>query len=99
MAIQQRFCANHPDRPAIGVCIITQKAICSECSTRYRGVNYSIEGLQILRQREEAAARPKQKWLAWAVVALLTPLMLFLVNLSYTFAAGLLAGWLHRDKL
>ncbi|HEY1684657.1 MAG TPA: hypothetical protein VGG19_07845 [Tepidisphaeraceae bacterium] len=99
MAIEQRFCTNHPQRAAIGVCVITKKAICGECSTRYNGVNYSIEGLQILRQREQAQSKSTNKWLIWAAVACLTPLMLFLMYLSYACEAGILAGWLHRDKL
>jgi hypothetical protein len=98
MAIQQRFCVNHPQRPAIGVCIITHKAICSECSTRYQGVNYSIEGLQIVRQREQSQSRPKRRFLHWAILAFLTPATLYLMYLSYLIEANTLIGWLHRDR-
>jgi hypothetical protein len=58
MAITRRFCENHPDRAAIGVCVITRMAICEECSTRYEGVNYSREGLRILQERRAQAQAP-----------------------------------------
>lgn len=58
MAIERRYCRNHPDRIAIGVCVETGKPICGECSTRYNGVNYSREGLEImLHRRREALLR------------------------------------------
>lgn len=53
MALQKTFCVNHPDRPAIGVCVETKQPLCGECATRYNGVNYSREGLEILRRRRE----------------------------------------------
>lgn len=60
MAVIQKTCANHADRRAIGVCKMTGKAICAECSTRYEGVNYSKEGLEILkRERAGETAKPK----------------------------------------
>jgi len=88
--IQQRFCTNHPDRPAIGVCVITQKPICGECSTRYEGVNYSREGLRILQERRaaaEAAGRGsgRAKWVVLG--ALITPVCLYLAYLGYFISA------------
>lgn len=47
----QLTCENHPDRRAIGVCKVTGRPICAECSTRIDGVNYSRQGLAILRQQ------------------------------------------------
>ncbi len=38
------------------MCVVTKRAICSECSTRHRGVNYSKEGLAVVLERERAAA-------------------------------------------
>jgi hypothetical protein len=100
MTIQQRYCSNHPQRPAIGVCVITHKPICGECSTRYEGVNYSKEGLQILQQQRAAAARKGRGTLtvmitlAWCLV----PLLLWLVYLSYMGVAELLLNALHPDS-
>ena len=61
MAISRRTCMNHPERAAIGVCVITQKPICGECATRLDGVNYSKEGLLILQERR-ASALKKTSW-------------------------------------
>jgi len=33
---------------------MTKRPICAECSTRYEGVNYSKEGLEILRRQRAA---------------------------------------------
>lgn len=52
----QKTCVNHTGRRAIGVCIVTSQPICAECSTRYRGVNYSKQGLEILKQQREATS-------------------------------------------
>jgi hypothetical protein len=97
--LPQRFCSNHPQRAAIGVCVVTSVAICSECSTRYEGVNYSTEGLRLLRARRAAAAG-QGRGSRWAMVVMAiawvsVPLQLYLVYLSYTMSAELLAGLLH----
>ena len=98
MAIQQRFCVNHPDRPAIGICVITQKAICGECSTRYEGVNYSREGLQILQQRRAKAAQagPRHGWALLAASILATPLLLYLMYLCLTISADWLMTYIFN---
>ena len=59
MALKKSYCVHHSDRPAIGVCVITKQLICEECSTRYEGVNYSREGLAILRERRAAEGQRK----------------------------------------
>jgi hypothetical protein len=100
MPIQDRFCVNHPDRPALGVCVITHKAICGECSTRYEGVNYSREGLKILQERRLAAAKrrsPRQTILAIAI-GLCTPGLLYLVYLAFTIGADYLINMIFRES-
>lgn len=59
--MERRYCANHPDRLAIGLCVETGIPLCGECSTRYNGVNYSREGLALLHKRMQAAASAKTK--------------------------------------
>lgn len=96
MAITRRTCSNHPDRPAIGLCVITRKAICAECSTRYEGVNYSREGLQILHERRaKEAAGGGSGFLAISAV-LITPLLLAMYA-SYVFIFELLMDVLGSD--
>ncbi len=85
MAIKKKMCVNHPERPAIGECVITARPICSECTTRYEGVNYSKEGLEMLRQRRAAEARRSSggERLAAALLALGSPLFLYLLYWFY----------------
>jgi hypothetical protein len=82
MAIKRDFCINHPDRPAVGRCVITHVPICAECSTQYDGVNYSRQGLEILRRRR---AQPgSDRWLKrnlWLV-------LLSLLTLPAAFEMG-----------
>lgn len=77
MAIKRDYCMNHPDRPAIGRCVITRNPICAECSTTYDGVNYSREGLEILRRSRIAPTG--DHWLRqnlWLLIfTLLSPLV------------------------
>ncbi len=81
MALKKIFCINHPDRPAIGICVITGQAICEECSTRYEGVNYSREGLRILQERRQAQNAvhwwPDRLWLI--VGTLVSPLWVLMI--------------------
>ena len=97
MAIQRRFCVNHPQRPAIGICVITHAAICGECSTRYEGVNYSKEGLEILHkqrginQKKTGRVMPVLAWL-------LSPAILYLLYLSYSALASILTDMLHQNS-
>ena len=92
MAISQRTCSHHPERMAIGICVITGKTICAECSTRYEGVNYSKEGLRILQERRASAGRQVAgRSSGWRVAAALAaPVFLYLLYLSYLLGLGFL---------
>jgi hypothetical protein len=46
-------CANHVDRPAVGVCVSCRKVVCGACTTRLQGRNFCVECLE-----RRAAARP-----------------------------------------
>lgn len=101
MDIERRFCSNHPQRPAIGVCVMTRVPICGECSTRYEGVNYSKEGLRLLQQQRAVATAGgrSRKRLVTAVLAwCLAPLMLYLMYLAYLATAQVLATMLHPES-
>jgi len=92
MAIKKTTCVNHPDRPAIGVCVITHKPICAECSTQYEGVNYSREGLAILLERRALAARKTGRGsrLVELTAASLSPLFLYLIYTFYHYGFNIL---------
>jgi hypothetical protein len=98
MPIQQQFCANHPQRAAIGICVMTRKPICGECSTRYEGVNYSREGLELLRKQQAAAVKKQGRGMVWGTLAwLAAPILLFLMYAAYWSAATVLMD-LWRPK-
>ena len=80
-----KHCEAHPDRPAIGVCVITKRPICAVCSTPYNGVNYSREGLAILLERERVEQKAQDRTSWGFVVALLAT--------APVFAALMLSVW------
>lgn len=94
MALKQAHCANHPGRLAIGVCVETGKPVCGECSTRYNGVNYSREGLEIMlaRRRREEAAAGGVGWLHVVALGVPATAALFLV---YLRLGEWLTAWLR----
>jgi hypothetical protein len=99
MAIENRFCANHPQRLAIGVCVMTAKPICGECSTRYEGVNYSREGLALLQKQRAAAeknAHSRKRVLANVLLWMLSPVMVYLMYYCFVETGNFLATLLHE---
>lgn len=88
MVIRKQACSFHVDREAIGVCVITKKPICAECSTRYEGVNYSKEGLRILKERRAEAVQtaPNSNRLIAGLCLFATPILLYMVELFYHIA-------------
>lgn len=95
MATLARYCSRHPDRPAIGVCVVTQRAICAECSTQYRGVNYSKEGLE-----QYLASRQKEKRGGGLAAAAVILIVLLSPGLAWSAYAGFAAlGGLIVDVL
>jgi hypothetical protein len=96
MAIEQRFCVNHPQRAAIGICVMTRKPICGECSTRYEGVNYSREGLELLRKQRAESQRKHSRFSVTGMAALLgAPVAAYLLYLAYLLSAEALMEMLH----
>src|SRR3954452_22476421 len=99
MPIEQRFCANHPQRLAIGVCVMTAKPICGECSTRYEGVNYSKEGLALLQKQRAAAekgTRSRKRVVANVLMWGLSPLLVYLMYDGFVGMGNFLATLLHE---
>lgn len=99
MVIEKRFCTNHPQRIAIGVCVMTGKAICGECSTRYEGVNYSKDGLALLQKQRAAAEkgrRSRKRLLANLLVWVLSPLLIYMMYYGFVETGNFLATVLHE---
>jgi hypothetical protein len=99
LAVKKQMCVNHPDRSAIGVCVITHKPICSECSTRYEGVNYSREGLAILKKQRAGSKKRFGGAYFFAVVAvwLLAPVLFALLYLFYLHSATSVIDLMQAD--
>lgn len=98
MAISRRSCMNHPERAAIGVCVITQQPICGECATRIDGVNYSKEGLRIL-QESRNSSRSKTNWRARLFVAALMIAVPFSAAVLFNFYESGLNFMVDMDQM
>jgi hypothetical protein len=99
MAIRSAYCKYHPDRRAIGVCVVLKVPICAECSTRYEGVNYSKEGLRILRERR-AAQTERGRWrraLTWVALWAAAPVLFGLLCFQYFFVMRCLIDLAQRE--
>lgn len=46
-------CANHPERPAMAMCMACRKRICQTCSTEWDGIHFCVDCLA--EQRREAS--------------------------------------------
>jgi len=42
-------CRNHPERPAVAVCVSCGKPVCAACSTRWEGMHHCISCLAARR--------------------------------------------------
>jgi hypothetical protein len=42
-------CRNHPDRPAVAICVSCGKPVCAACSTRWEGMHHCISCLAARR--------------------------------------------------
>lgn len=93
--LERRYCSNHPDRLAIGVCVETKKPICGECSTRYNGVNYSREGLELLRERRRRQAEETSGRGGWFALLGWGTVMSVVMFGAYWIVGMVLMGWLR----
>jgi hypothetical protein len=86
-------CAQHPDREAIGICVVCRRPICAECSTPIEGINRCAACVAALHPAAEWAAglhrdaRPELR--AGNLLALLMlGGLVFLVVLAVTYCGG-----------
>lgn len=87
MVLKKANCVNHPTRIAMGICVITKKAICAECSTQYEGVNYSKEGLKILLEQRDNSSNKRgidERAFEMAIAGL-SPVFFYLLYLVYYY--------------
>ena len=53
--ITATICTYHPSREGAGICITCRKTFCSECLTRYDGINYCRICLESRTHKKKAA--------------------------------------------
>lgn len=96
-----KHCDRHPDRLAIGVCVVTHRAICRECSTQYQGVNYSKEGLERLLASQHHAQRQAGRGNRWVTLALLVtaPLWLYLTWQGFHLTGQLVVDIMQQEQM
>lgn len=39
-------CRNHPERPAIGLCVQCRAPVCADCTTKVKGINNCLDCLK-----------------------------------------------------
>jgi hypothetical protein len=69
--LQRQVCANHPERPALALCMACGRRLCQECATPWEGIHFCAACLAARR----GSGRERGRLLAWlpplAVAALL----------------------------
>jgi hypothetical protein len=81
-------CHQHPDRPAMALCVACGKRICPACATPWEGRQYCVS---CLAARSTATGGDRTAW-GWAALALAGCALLWLVTWLRPLWAGLLAG-------
>ncbi len=54
----QAACHNHPDRPALAICVQCRSSICGECTTKLQGINHCTDCLERRAHLSRPAASP-----------------------------------------
>ncbi len=89
MAIPERACANHAERPGHAVCMVCRKVVCRECATEWDGINHCVTCLAARRQAE----RTPSSLFAWFAILLAIGVLFFasvrLMVWTGVFLAGL----------
>jgi len=86
-------CAQHPDREAIGVCVVCRRPICAECSTPIEGINRCAACVRALAPVAEFEAtlqrdeRPELRLGSFAALFFFGGLIFF-VMLGVTYCGG-----------
>jgi hypothetical protein len=85
--IARQWCAHHPDRPSLALCMSCRQSICQECSTQWEGINYCIDCVAQLT-RQVQGSRPA----GFFLMILLSAVFLFAIVRLAVGAGAYLAG-------
>ena len=75
-------CFNHPDRPALAICVDCRRSICQSCSTLWEGIHCCVDCLA----KRRAAVTERGSALRLALLTLGT--------LTLLFGATILRAWI-----
>lgn len=75
-------CFNHPDRPALAICVDCRRPVCQACSTLWEGIHCCVDCLA----KRRATAGERGGGLRLAAMTLGT--------LAFLFGATLLRAWI-----
>lgn len=70
MVASQTTCLYHPARPGVGICVKCGTVVCTECSTKFDGINHCAPCVAELRREADlgdVAGPSRALW--WAGVA------------------------------
>ena len=81
-------CHYHPMRAGIGVCVECRQVICSECSTRFEGINRCAACLARMARRAQAPGKRRE----WSALSVASTLVIYGALLCGVLSAASLLG-------
>lgn len=86
--LPRQVCANHPERPALALCMACGRRLCQECATPWEGIHFCAACLAARR----GSGRERRRLLAWLPMLLAAALLFLLANELRVFVAVALGG-------
>ena len=86
--LQRQVCANHPERPALALCMACGRRLCQECATPWEGINFCASCLAARR----GGRRERSRFVAWLPPLAAAVLLFLFANQLRVFLAVLLGG-------
>lgn len=56
----QAACVHHPEREAVGVCVLCRRSVCTECTTKLDGINHCSDCVATLAASVRVAPRAER---------------------------------------
>ena len=82
-------CVNHPDRPAIGMCVKCRAPVCPDCTTKVQGINHCLACLQLrVKPTDTSIRRPARSATPAGLAAAFVFFVLVFALLGAAFVAA-----------
>lgn len=66
LAAPSATCTQHPVREAVGICVVCRNALCSDCITKFDGINHCKSCIdRIVRGQKAKAVEQKARVPGW----------------------------------